>query len=61
MYESYSVDVAVASLDAAVEVATEQAISRDYNRQSKFPPRFTNNLINYFVNKKSFHRCFKKK
>jgi hypothetical protein len=37
VYETTSVDTAVANLDAAVHGAMEQAIPRGYSRKSKFP------------------------
>jgi hypothetical protein len=38
VYETSSVDVAVASLNAAVRDATEQANPRGYSCKHKFPP-----------------------
>jgi hypothetical protein len=61
VYETTSVDVAVASLNAAVSGAMEQAIPRGYSSKSKFPPWFSYTL-RYYINKKNyFHRRFKKK
>jgi hypothetical protein len=37
VYETFSVGVAVASLNVAVRDALEQAVPRGYNRKSKFP------------------------
>jgi hypothetical protein len=54
-----SVDVAVASLSAAVRDAMEQAVPRGYNRKSKSPPWFYNTLTYYIVKKNYFHRRFK--
>jgi hypothetical protein len=44
VYETASVDVSVASLNAAVRDAMEQAIPQGYTRNSKFPPWFSNTL-----------------
>jgi hypothetical protein len=38
VYETTSVDTAVANVNAAVHGAMEQAIPRGYRRKSKFPP-----------------------
>jgi hypothetical protein len=54
VYET-SVDVAVASLNAAVRDAMEQAILRGYNHKFELPPRFSNSL-RYCVVKKNFFR-----
>jgi hypothetical protein len=41
VYEISDVDIAVASLNAAVNDAMQQAIPRGYNYKSKFPPWFS--------------------
>jgi hypothetical protein len=41
VYETTSVDTAVANLNAAVHGAMEQAIPRGYSHKSKFPPWFS--------------------
>jgi hypothetical protein len=41
MYDTTSVDVAVASLNVAVRGATEHAIPSDYSCESKFPRWFS--------------------
>jgi hypothetical protein len=63
VYETSSVDVAIANLNAAVRDTTEQAIARGCNRKSKFrsPSRFSNTLTYYIVKKNYFHHRFKKK
>jgi hypothetical protein len=60
VYETTSVDTAVASLNAAVHGAMEQAIPRGYNCKSKFPPWFTHTLIHYSTKKKYSHRRLKR-
>jgi hypothetical protein len=57
VYETISVDVAVASLSAAME----QAIPRGYSCKSKFPAWFSYTLRHYIAKKNYFHRRFKKK
>jgi hypothetical protein len=61
VFETSSVDAAVASLNATLQDATEEAISHGYNRKSKFSSWVSNTLMNYIIKKKSFHRRFKKK
>jgi hypothetical protein len=61
MYETTSVDTAVASLNAVVRGAMEQAIPRGYSCKSKFPPWFSHTLRHYIAKKNYFHRQFKKK
>jgi hypothetical protein len=61
VYETSSVDVAVQSLNAAVQDAMEQAIPRGYSCKSKFPPWFSYILRYYIAKKNYFHRRFKKK
>jgi hypothetical protein len=61
VYESSSVDVADASLSAAVRDVTELAITRGYNRKSIFPPWFSNTSMYYIVKKIYFYRLLKKK
>jgi hypothetical protein len=61
VYGTSSVDVAVASLNAAVRDATQQVFPRGCNRKSKSPPWFSNTLRYYIVEKNYFHRHFKKK
>jgi hypothetical protein len=61
VYETTSVDVAVASLNAALSGAMEQAIPRGYSCKSKFPPWFSYTLMYYITKKNYFHRHFKKK
>jgi hypothetical protein len=60
VYETNSFDVAVASLNAAVRDAMEQAIPRGYNPKYKFSPWFSNTLRYYTVKKNYFHRRFKR-
>jgi hypothetical protein len=61
MYETTSVDAAVASLSAPVLGAMEQAIPRGYSPKSKFPPWFSHTL-RYYIAKKNYCHCdFKKK
>jgi hypothetical protein len=61
VYGTSSVDVAVASLNAAVRGAIEQAIPCGYSCKSKFPHWFSYTLKCYFAKKNYFHRRFKKK
>jgi hypothetical protein len=61
VYETTSVDSAVASLNAAVHSAMKQAIPRSYSRKSKFPAWFSHTLRHYLAKKNYFHRRFKKK
>jgi hypothetical protein len=61
VYETCSVDVAVASLSVAVRDAKEQANPRGYKRNSKFPSSFSNALRYYVVKKNYFYRHFEKK
>jgi hypothetical protein len=61
VYETTSIDVAVASLHAAVSGAMEQAVSHGYSCKSKFPPWFAYTLRYYIAKKSYFHRRFKKK
>jgi hypothetical protein len=61
VYETTSVDTAVANLNAAVRGAMEQAIPRGYSHKSKFPPFFSHTLRHYITKKNYFHRRFKKK
>jgi hypothetical protein len=56
-----SIDVAVASLSAAVRNATEQALPRGCNRKPRFPPWFSNTLRYYIVKNNYFYRRLKKK
>jgi hypothetical protein len=60
VYETTSVDVAVASLNVAVRGAMEQAIPRGYSCKSKFPHWFSYTLRHYIAKKNYFHRRFKK-
>jgi hypothetical protein len=53
VYETTSVDVAVASLNAAVSGAMEQAIPRGYSCKSKFSPWFSYTLRYYITKKKN--------
>jgi hypothetical protein len=50
VYETSSVDVAVQSLNAAVQDAMEQAIPHGYSCQSKFLPWFSYTLRYYIAN-----------
>jgi hypothetical protein len=61
VYETTSVDTAVASLNAAVRDAMEDAIPRGYSRKFKFPPWFSHTLRHYIAKKNYFHRRFKMK
>jgi hypothetical protein len=61
VYETTSVDTAVASLNAAVRGAMEQAIPRGYSRKSKFPPWFYHALRHYIAKKSDLHHRFKKR
>jgi hypothetical protein len=61
VYETPSVDTAVASLSAAVSVAMDKAIPCGYSRKSKFPPWFSHTLRYYIAKKNYFHHRFKKK
>jgi hypothetical protein len=56
-----SVDVAVASLNAAVRCAMVQAIPCGFSRKSKFSPSLYNTLRYYFVKKHYFHHDLKRK
>jgi hypothetical protein len=61
VYETSSVDVEVANLNAAVRGAMEQAIPCGYSCKSKFPHWFSYTLRYYMAKKSYFHRRFKKK
>jgi hypothetical protein len=61
VYETTSVDTAVANLNAAVRGAMEHAIPRGYSRKSKFPPWSSHTLRHYIAKKNYIHRRFKKK
>jgi hypothetical protein len=61
VYETSSVDAAVASLNAAVRGAMEQAIPCGHSSMSKFPHWYSYNLRYNIVKKNYFHRRFKKK
>jgi hypothetical protein len=61
VYETSSVDIAVASLNAAVRDAMEQVILRGYNRKFEFPFWFSNTLRHYTVKKNYFHGHLKRK
>jgi hypothetical protein len=61
VYETPSVDVAVASLNGAVRGAMEQAIPCGYICKSKFPHWFSYTLSYYIAKKNYFHCRFKKK
>jgi hypothetical protein len=61
VYDTNSVDAAVASLNAVVQDAMEQAIPRGYSKKSKFPHWFSNSLRYYITKKNYFYRRFKKK
>jgi hypothetical protein len=61
VYETSDVDIAVASLNAAVNDAMERAIPRGYSCKSKFPHWFSHTLRYYIAKKNYFHRRFKKK
>jgi hypothetical protein len=61
VYETSSVDVAVASLKATVPDAMEQIISHDYNRKFEFPPWFSNTLRCYIGKKSHFNSHLKRK
>jgi hypothetical protein len=61
VYKTTSVDVAAASLNAAVSGAMEQAIPRGYRCKSKFPPWFPYTLRYYIIKKNYLHLRFKKK
>jgi hypothetical protein len=60
VYETSSVDAAVARLYAAVRDAMEQAIPCGYSRKSRFPPWFSYTLRHYIAKKDYFHRRYKK-
>jgi hypothetical protein len=60
VYETSSVAIAVASLNAAVRGAMEQAIPHGYSCKSKFSHRFSYTLRYYIAKKNYFHRRFKK-
>jgi hypothetical protein len=60
VYET-SIDEAVASLNAAVRGAIEQAIPCGYSCKSKFPHWFSYTLRCYMAKKNYFHHRFKKK
>ncbi|PNF36765.1 hypothetical protein B7P43_G11156, partial [Cryptotermes secundus] len=53
------IDIAVASLNAAVRSAMEQAIHCGYRYKSKFPHWFSYNLRHYITKKNDFHHRFK--
>jgi hypothetical protein len=61
VYETPSVDVAVASLNAAVRGDMEQAIPCGYSCKSKLPHCFSYTLRYYIAKKNYFHRRFKNK
>jgi hypothetical protein len=61
VYKASDVDIAVASLNAAVVNAMERAIPRGYSCKSKFPHWFSHTLRYYIAMKDYFHRRFKKK
>jgi hypothetical protein len=61
VYETTSVDTAIANVNAAVHGAMEQAIPHGYNCKSKFPPWFSHTLRHYSTKKNYFHRRLKKK
>jgi hypothetical protein len=61
VYDTNSVDAAVASLNAVVQDAMEQAIPRVYIKKSKFPHWFSSSLRYYIMKKNYFYRRFKKK
>jgi hypothetical protein len=61
VYETSSVDVAVASLNAAARGDMEQAIARGCSSKSKFSHWFSYTLRYYIAKKNYFHRRFKKK
>jgi hypothetical protein len=61
VYKTSSVEVTVASLNAAVRGAMEQAIPRGYSCKSKFPHWFSHTLRYYIAKTNYFHRRFKKK
>jgi hypothetical protein len=61
VYETSSVDVAVASLSAAVRGAMEQAIPCGHSCKSKVPHWFSYTLRYYIAKKNYFHRRFKNK
>jgi hypothetical protein len=61
VYETSSVDVAVASLNVAVRGAMEQAIPRGYSCKSEFPHWFSYTLRYYTAKKNYFHCYFKKR
>ncbi|PNF21153.1 hypothetical protein B7P43_G05118, partial [Cryptotermes secundus] len=60
VYETSSVDVAVASLSVAVRSAMEQAIPCGYRYKSKYPHWFSYTLRYYITKKNYFHCRFKK-
>ncbi|PNF41595.1 hypothetical protein B7P43_G11563 [Cryptotermes secundus] len=61
VYETSSVDVAVASLSVALRSAMEQVIPCGYRYKSKYPHWFSYTLRYYITKKNCFHRRFKKK
>lgn len=61
VYETSSVDVAVASHNAAVRGAMEKVVPRGYSCKSKFPHWFSYTIKYYITKKNCFHHHFKKK
>ncbi|PNF28673.1 hypothetical protein B7P43_G08234 [Cryptotermes secundus] len=61
VYGATSADDAVASLNASVQAAMEDAIPRCPTRKSKFPFWYSSSLRYYIGKKNYFHCCFKKK
>jgi hypothetical protein len=61
VHETSPVDVAVASLNAAVRHAIEQGIFRGYSCKSKFPLWFCNTLRYYTIKKNCSRHRFKNK
>ncbi|PNF31813.1 hypothetical protein B7P43_G09329, partial [Cryptotermes secundus] len=61
VYRATSADDAVASLNATVQAAMEEAIPRCPTRKSKFPFWYSSSLRYYIGKKNYFHRRFKKK
>jgi hypothetical protein len=55
VYDTSSVDDAVASLNAIVQDAMEQVIPCGYTLESKFPHWFSNTARYYTVKKNYFH------
>jgi hypothetical protein len=60
VYDMNAVDAAVASLNAIVQDAMQQAIPRGFITKSKYPHWFSN-ALSYDIRKNYFYRCFKKK